>query len=86
MLSSCKPVQIFVNMQIERYGKRKGFPHLCTAIIGNTSSIFFLKLLNTVMMENICKEYNKDILQELGSSIYAFLQTTMALTIGGWGN
>ena len=27
MLSICKPVQLFVNMQIERYGKEKGFHH-----------------------------------------------------------
>ena len=32
----------------------------------------FLKLLNTVMMVNVCKKYIKDILQELGSSIFFF--------------
>ena len=37
-------------------------------------------------MVNICKENIKDILQELGSSVYAFLQTTMTLSIGGRGN
>ena len=50
----------------------KVFHILCTAIIGNLKYFLFLKLLDTVMMVNICKEYIKDILQEFGSSICAF--------------
>ena len=72
MLSSCKPVQLFVNMQIEKYGRRKGFHILCTAIIGYV--IFsFLRLLSTVMMVNICQKHIIDILQELRPSMCCFI-------------
>ena len=66
MLSSCKPVQLFVNMQRERYGKRKGFPHFVYSNYRLPQIFSFLQLLNTFTMVNICKKYIKDILQELG--------------------
>ena len=72
MLSSCEPAQLCVNVRMERYGKRKDFPQLCTTILGNLS-IFSLNLLTTIMMVNICTKYLKSILQELGSSIYCHI-------------
>ena len=72
MLSSCKPVQLFVNMQIERGDKRKGFPHFVYSNYRKPQVFSFLKLLNTVTMVNICQKYIKDILQELRSSICCF--------------
>ena len=73
MLSSCKPVQSIVNMQIERYGKRKAFPHLCTAILGNLKYFLLFKLLKTVMM----KKYAKKTLNISYKSLETFINNTL---------
>ena len=88
MLSTCKPVQVFVNMRIARYGKGEVFPYFVYSNYREPQVFSFLKLLNTFMMVNISKKYMKGILQELGSSIFCFdfVKKTMILTTGGWGN
>ena len=74
MFSSCKPVQLFVNMQIERVGKRKGFPH---AVYSNSKYLMYF-LYKIIKYKKVVKyhydgsfmhEISKRILyQELGSS------------------
>ena len=72
MLSSCKPVQLFVNMQIERYGKRKVLHMMRTAILGNLRYLLF-KVYTYHIYDGkymYMYELSKNIIQELGSSIY----------------
>ena len=87
MLSSCKPVQLsFVNMQIERYGK-KGLHMLCTAILGNLKYFLFVadsSHYDGKYMQEIIKTISYKSLEP--AFIALFSEITMTLTIGGWGN
>ena len=78
---------LFVNMQIERYVNENVFHMLCTAIIGNLKYFLFKAVNHHYDGKYMHTLFKTTFYKSLEAAFIAlFSETTMTLTICGWGN